>query len=283
MTKCNFSRPHRDIGGTPLHPTPRGFRALAVALAAAIFLPTSAAAQMTGEQSSSTTYVGYYGVSHGFNDRLVIGNFANLYIDRIGLHSDVAHIEREEAGTYGALGLSYALSDAVRVRGTIGSSTDNDSILPELLLRGSVQFKPGGGLILTPALTYRDYRAGGSSTSPELQVAKYFNMAGDDGGYWVAQANGGLSFNRADETGWTLGAGLTTVRNSGLTIGASLRAGRMAYDTILEQEVRSDIYGGSLSLGYRMGGGTEIYIRGDLADTEFYTVRGAMLGLKFRL
>jgi hypothetical protein len=256
---------------------------LKLSLAATLALAAASPALAAGEKSTATLYGGYYAADNGYEDRMVIGSFVDLYQGANGFHLDSAYVNREQNAAFGAVGYSRQLGDKVRAKVMVGTSTDNDNILPELFLSGSLQFKPANGLIVIPSVTHRQYRTGGKETAPAVQVAKYFNISGDKGGYYVAQADGGLSFNSSEDTGWSLGAGLTSVRKSGLTFGASARVGYMSYDSVLGTGVRSDIYGVSASIGHRVGKGAEVYLRGDVSKTDFFTVSGAMIGLKFAL
>ena len=247
------------------------------AAAVVVASPTLAA----GEDSSATIYSGYYGADNGFADRWVVGNFTNLYLGNTGFHTDVVYVNREQNALFTAAGLSQALNGKVRVKFMAGTSTSNRSILPSLYLQGSVEFKPAAGLIVTPAVTYRRYRFGGREISPSVQLARYFNLKGDQGGYYVLQADSSLSFNNSRKTGWSAGAGLTTVRKSGLTLGVAGHGGYSAYDSDLGVGVSSRYYGGTLTVGYRFKGGHELFVRGDVTHSQAYTVSGAILGFKF--
>ena len=234
-------------------------------------------------ESSGTIYSGLFGATNGYSDRWVIGSYANLYRGGTGLHSDLVYVNREDNAFFGAFGLSHAISELTRAKIMVGSSTSNRNILPNAFVQGSLQIKPSEGLIVTPALTYRHYRSGGREVAPSVQLARYFDLRGDAGGYYVAQADGGLSFNNSGRRGWTAGAGLTTVRNSGLSLGVAARTGYSAYDSAMGFGVTSRNYGGSATVGYRLGRGYELFVRGDVTKSRFYTVSGAIVGLKFPL
>lgn len=233
--------------------------------------------------STATLYSGYYSASRGYTDRFVVGAYGDLYNGAMGIHFDLAHVDREQNASFGAAGLSYALNDQAKVKVMAGSSTGNGTILPSLFLLGSLQLKPAPGWIVTPQVIYRRYRIGGREIAPSIATARYFDIPSDTGGYYVAQANVGLSFTNGGNTGWAAGAGLTTIRKSGLSLGANLTAGHMAYDSIFGTGVRSSFYGGGATIGHRIGGGNELYVRADVSHTKFYTVSGAMLGFKVKL
>jgi hypothetical protein len=252
---------------------------LFIALTVAVATPGLA----TGEESSATLYGGYNIANNGFADRWVMGSFANFYMGSTGFHSDIVYVNREQNAAFAALGLSQALSDRTRIRFMAGSSTHNADIFPSLFLQGSAELKPSDGLILNPSVTYRLYRKGGSEVAPAVQLARYFKIPGDGGGYYVAQGDVGLSFNSSHRAGWTAGAGLSTVRKSGLTLGAGARLGHMAYDGGTGTGVRSTFGNGNATVGYRFGKGQEIFVRGDVTRSKFYTVAGAMVGYKVPL
>jgi hypothetical protein len=234
-------------------------------------------------ESSSTIYSGLFRANNGYHDRWVIGSYANLSRGGTGFHSDIVYVNREDNAFFGAFGLSHAITERTRAKIMVGSSTSNRNILPNAFVQGSLQIKPSEGLIVTPALTYRHYRSGGREVAPAVQLARYFDLKGDAGGYYVAQADGGLSFNNSGRGGWSAGAGLTTVRNSGLSFGLAARAGYSAYDNAMGFGVTSRNYGGSATVGYRLGRGYEVFVRGDVSKSRFYTVSGAIVGLKFPL
>lgn len=236
-----------------------------------------------GLESSATLYSGYFNANNGFSDRWVIGSYANLYRGATGLHSDIVYVNREDNAFFGAFGLSRALSASTRGKIMVGSSTSNRDILPDRYLSASLEMKPSQGLVVTPSLTYRHYRTGGREIAPAVQMARYFDLPGDGGGYYVFQADGGMSFNNSRRAGWTAGAGLTTVRKSGLSLGIAGRAGYSAYDSSNGFGVTSRNYGGSVTAGYRLGRGYEVFVRGDATKSRHYTVAGALVGIKIPL
>jgi hypothetical protein len=234
-------------------------------------------------ESSATLYSGLFKASDGYSDRWVVGSYANVYRGDFGLHSDVVYVNREVNAFFGAFGLSHALGQSTRGRIMVGSSTSNRNILPNAYLSGSLEIKPSAGLVVTPSLTYRHYRSGGRELAPAVQLARYFDMPSDSGGYYVLQADGGLSFNDSGRAGWTAGAGLTTVRKSGLSFGIAGRTGYSAYDSAYGYGVTSRNYGGSVTAGYRIGPGYELFVRGDATRSRHYTVAGALVGVKIPL
>jgi hypothetical protein len=257
--------------------------ALPTAPAFAAAVQTGTPPAKDGLESSATLYGGAFGASNGVANRWVIGSYANLYREGTGFHSDVVYVNREDNAFFGAFGLSRPIGQRTRARIMVGSSTINRDILPNRFVQASLMFKPSKGLVITPALTYRHYRNGGRELAPGAQLARYFDIKGDTGGYYVAQADGGLSFNNSGRRGWTAGAGLTTVRKSGLTLGLAARTGYSAYESEMGFGVTSRNYGGAATVGYRLGRGYEMFVRGDVTKTRSFTVSGAIVGLKIPL
>lgn len=233
-------------------------------------------------QSDATVYVGTASVTDGFHDRQYAGAFINNYSGDFGFHADVSYVDREEDGLFAAVGFSWQASDNWRPKLMVGSSTDNFSILPEIFVALSAQYKSDGdnGWTVTPSFTYREYRNNGDEFMPAVDFNKYFS-AGDTSGYWVLQGRVALSFNNSHDTGYTIGGGIQTVRNNGLTAGLYLEGGKMTYDSIIGIGVETDYWAIRPSIGYRFSSAHEVFIRGEFADTDFYSVQGVMVGTKF--
>ncbi len=255
----------------------------------ALGLMAAAPAMAVEEPSTVSLYGGAYSASNGYSDRQFAGLFADLHTGKLGLHGDFVGVFREADAAYGALGLSYRLTDSVRPKLMIGTSTDNRNILPDLLVNGSVELKPAKGVVVTPSVTYRRYRTGGKETAPGVAVARYFDFAGDHDGYWVAMAEGLISFNSSDRNGYLVRAGLQTVRKSGVSLGLNGEFGRMTYLSVLggspsapplAANVASRLWSVSPSVGYRFGN-KEIFVRAAYIDTQFYTLKSGTLGIKF--
>lgn len=232
-------------------------------------------------ESQLTLYSGYYSASDGYHNRYFGGAFMDRYVGQTGIHADVVYVDREDNAAYGALGLSHRIDGLGRFKLVAGTSTGNQSILPKLSLHAALEVSASKDLIIRPSLTYRRFRNDRSQVAPELQLAYYFG--GNASGYYVAQLDAGLSFTNTDNTGWSLGGGVTNVRKDGLRLGWAGRTGRMAYDSLLGSEIDSRFYGGGPNVGYRFLGGQEIFIRGDVTKNEFYTVTGAFVGFKTKL
>ena len=232
-------------------------------------------------ESHVTTYGGFYNANKGYADRYIAGSFIDLQLGSTGLHADVFYGDREQNAAYGAFGVSQMIEGFGRVKVMAGTSSHNQDIVPKLFLSAGFELQPGSQWIVRPAVAYRKFRNNRSQINPSLQVARYFG--GDSGGYFVAQADGSLSFNNVGNTGWSVGGGLTRVSTSGWRFGGALHRGYMTYDAISGTNVHSYTYGGGPNIGYRFSGGQEIFFRSDVTKTRFYTVSGAVVGFKLAL
>ena len=232
-------------------------------------------------ESQVTTYAGYYAANNGYRDRLVTGAFANWYLGETGLHADVLYINREQNAGYAALGVSHRFEGLGIVKLMAGTSTGNQDILPDTFLSAGLEVQPAKNLIVRPSVAYRHFRRGSSQINPTTQVAYYFG--GGSAGYFVAQGDAELFFNNGGKTGWSLGAGLSSVRSNGLRFGFAAHRGFMAYDSILGSEVRATSYGGGPNIGYRFLSGHELFVRADYTHTRSYNVSGAIVGFKLPL
>lgn len=231
-----------------------------------------------GAQSVVTVYSGYYNSSAGYSDRFVSGSFLDWYRADLGIHTDLVFVDRERTAAFAAFGLSNEIEGLGRLKITAGGSTGGQSILPNLSAHAELEIKPANGLIARPAIHYRRFRGGISHVTPAVQLAYYFG--GGEAGYFVGQTDASLTIVDPKNVGWSLGAGVTNVRPSGLRLGLAGRAGKMAYDSISGLEVRSNFIGGGPTIGYRFANGREVFLRSDLTYNQFYTVSGAIVGVK---
>lgn len=263
-----------------------------VIFAAAAAVPAGAAPATPplAQQSIVSIFTSNLVVNNGYADRFAAGGFADIYAGRVGMHADITTVQREEDGTYGALGLSYQINSVVRPQFAIGTSTKNDGILPQLFINGSVKLTPGTGWVITPGLTYRDYGAGRLAGSrrdylqASVAVSRYFNMPADTGGYWVVQVDGALASRTVDTSPWSLAVGLQTVRRSGWRFGVSGGTGFMAWDPQTgASDVLSHMWNIGGSIGYRFNGPVEIFARASHIHNDFYDGNGGLIGLRFYL
>jgi hypothetical protein len=251
-------------------------------LAATAALAVASVAHAATPESNATFYAGHADVSNGFDNRDFVGAFVNSYSDSgLGVHGDFAYVDREDNGFYGAFGVSYQVTDNLRPKIMLGTSSNNDNILPEAYASASVEYKADGGWIVTPGVAYRKYRTGGEEVQPSVDVTKYTSIPGDTGGYYAVQGRVTGSFNDSDEDGWSVGLGVQSVRSNGFTVGLNGEFGHMTYDSVIGIGVATDYWAVRPSVGFRVDKHHEVFVRGEYADTDFYKVEGAMIGVKY--
>lgn len=244
-------------------------------------IPNVAAAQdIAAEPSSAYVYGGTSIPTDGYHDRYFVGAFANIFSGDVGIHADAVYVDREQRAAFAAIGGSVDLG-GVRPKVMIGTSTDNRNILPELYALGEVRVR-AGQTIITPALAYRRYRTGAKEYTPALDVAHYFHLTGDPNGYYAAQARVAYSAH-AGKDAPSFGAGITTVRSSGVSLGVYAEAGRLAYSSMPGVAIDSRFWSVRPSLGMRLSQGVEIVLRGEYSHNDYYDTRGALLGVRLNL
>lgn len=255
-----------------------GGRTLLLALALAL----TVAPLRSEERSNVSVYAGALSVDEGLDDRQFAGAFVNIYDGDVGLHGDFLYVDREEDAGYGAFGISFRPFDGLRPKFTIGTSTGNNNTLPEFAASLSVQIKPeeGSGWTITPTLLYREYRSGTSEMRPSLEVVKYLSLSLDTGGYYVAQARLSTSLSNSDTQRYAIAGGLQTVRSNGMTYGLIVEGGWLDRDPLVGGGATSRYYALRPSVAFRFLQGRELFLRGEYADTDAYTVVGATIGVR---
>lgn len=250
------------------------------ALAAFAAAPLAAHA----EESSVTLYSGATHVEGKYADRYYGGVFANVYAGDLGIHVDAVDVSREENVGFASMGLSYPLADGVRAQVNIGSSTHTDNIAPDIYASSKVDVKFAENTV-TPRFTYRHFRNGLETFEPALDGVRYFRIAGDHHGYYALQGHGSLSFLRGQKTSYSIGGGVQTVRESGLSLGVNGEWGRMAYgENVLSPGINTKFWAVRPMVGQRLGAhGPEVFVRGEYIDAGVYNGFGGMLGIKFHL
>lgn len=184
-------------------------------------------------RSDVTTVFGYYGVTHGLSDRRYATAWGNVYFaSGLGAHAEAHYMDREEAASFVAGGLSWNGENAF-LRGWFGSSTDNVGILPEIYgrIEGNWRSSAETGIVISPAATYRSFRNGAEEASVEAEIAKYFPLKT---GFLILSAFGrALYVDPGDYITTSFGAGVGYAQAGKVSVGLSLEAGRAAYDGIL--------------------------------------------------
>jgi hypothetical protein len=253
-------------------------------LAAAALSATPAQAE-SREQSYVLSYAGLLDII-GSDTRVYAGGMADIYTDRgLGFHGDIVTVDREEDATYFAGGLSYAINDHIRPKFMIGTSTNNQAVLPDLFLQGSVRIKPGdnSGWVITPGVAYRHYRDGKHETVGSVQVAKYFSIPGDSNGYYVAQAGAETTIEASNPARFAATAGFSTVRKSGVIIGIAGEAGTLFRDPIAGNNFRGRFFAIRPSLELPLFPKFSVITRGEYIDTQLFNAVGGSAGFRVKL
>lgn len=258
----------------------------ALAMAAALSAPGYAFGQaslsLAESRSNVTVYAGGLDVTKGFENRNYAGIFYNQYFGSVGVHADIVGIRREEDSGFATVGMSWDAAKGVRPKVMIGTSTSNLDIHPEVYVSAQAQIRPTADTrtIVTPSITYRKFRTGAEEVIPGVDAVYYFSIPADTTGYYVAQAGANVVLGEADDTGYSVGMGLQTVRANGLSFGAYVEAGSLAYDSLIGEGVQTDFYSVRPALGLRFTPETEVFFRGEYTHTDFYEASGLLVGFK---
>ncbi len=245
---------------------------------------TVGAPAFAAEKSTVLVYAGILSLDREQDKRVYQGSFADIHSGRLGLHTDVVHVAREEDAAYFAGGVSYALTPTVRPKLMIGSSTSNRAILPDAYAALSIELKPGehSGWVITPGVTYRHYRIGVTETTGTLALAKYFDVPWDRGGYYVAQGAVATTFG-GSRMNVALTGGLQTVRKSGFAAGFVVEGGALVRDPIAGTVNGGRYFAIRPNLSFPVAKGIDLIARGEYSETSLYTATGVTTGFKVGL
>jgi hypothetical protein len=257
---------------------------LTLSLAPRLALAQTASLSLSEERANLTAYAGYLDVTKGFHDRQYEGFFYNQYFGEFGLHADVVSVQREEDSTFGAIGFSWQANQELRPQLMVGTSTENTDIHPDAYASLQVQIRPTSDTrtIITPSLTYRHFRNGAEEIIPGFDAVYYFSSPSDTEGYYVVQGGADVSIApHNNDDGYTVGAGLQTVRSNGLTFGVYAEGGRIVYDALIGVGQKTEFYSVRPSIGFRLNPEWELFARGEFTHTDFYDIRGGLVGVKY--
>lgn len=240
--------------------------------------------------STVMVYAGTTAPTNGYPERTYGGVMADVYTESgIGIHADLAAVTREDDAAYASIGLSYTIEPGVRPRITVGTSTNTRNIFPQVYVAGQVRIEADKSTIVTPAFAWRSYRTGVNEYTPSLDVAHYFTIDGDSGGYYAVQGRGSVSFIDRADTGYSIGGGVLAARKSGVTAGVYGEYGHLSYSGIygmagtLAPGLKSDFWSIRPSLGTRLGANNEIFVRGEYSHNKAFDTRGVFAGFKTKI
>lgn len=189
--------------------------------------------EMTSVRSDISTVFGYYGATHGLSERRFATAWGNAHFSSgLGAHAEAHFMDREETASYFAGGLSWT-GHNMFLRGWLGTSTENDGILPELYARieGHWRSNPETGFVISPAATYRKFRNDAEEAAIEAEIAKYYPLKS---GFLILSTFGRALFvDPGDHLTASFGGGVTYAQSGKVSIGVNVEAGRAAYDGIL--------------------------------------------------
>ncbi len=261
-----------------------GVGCLFLAMVPRAVLAQTSSLSLAESRSNLTVYAGGLDLNKGFHDRTYEGFFYNQYFGDFGLHADVVSVQRETDSTFGAVGLSWNAGGPLTPQLMVGSSTENRDIHPDQYASLQVQIRPTSDsrTIFTPSLTYRHFRTGAQEIMPGFDTVYYFSVPSDKDGYYVAQVGANVSLNPHNSTdGYTVGAGLQTVRSNGVSFGGYVEGGRLVYDALIGSGVQTNFYSIRPSIGLRLNLEWELFARGEYTHTGFYEIRGGLVGIKY--
>jgi hypothetical protein len=271
-------------------------RYVCLCAAALLALPSAAVAQTSdGRHTEIGTAHGHYHATRGFSDRAIASLWGNALAQNggFGVHAEVHRLRREETAGFFVGGLSYntgPLAPSVFIfKGLAGSSTDKQMILPEVFARGEVAWRsdPVAGLVITPSVTYRQFRNGAHETALETQGLKYVPISD------------GTSLIFSGLVRWTLidpgrhsvpafGAGLTYSVYQRYSLGFDVEAGRASYNSIsggvaTAATVNDRYYSLRPHASVFLSDRVELFAAGEYTDRESYKILGGIGGVKFYL
>jgi hypothetical protein len=227
--------------------------------------------------------LGHYHVSNGFSDRTFATAWGNTWFaGGLGLHAESHYMDREEEAAFFAAGVSYN-SPSFSLRGTLGTSSDNLNILPDLYgrLEASFRSSPETGWVLIPALTRREYPNGADETELQGQLLKYLPVGQTTSLIFQALVRG-TWVSPGDHFVTTFGGGITYADYRKFSLGLAVEGGRAAYDATFGIGSIDEAYiAVRPSLSIYLTDKIEFVAQGEFSERESYNVMGAHVGLKF--
>lgn len=244
--------------------------------------PEQAAAQGSGGvRSDLATVFGYYGVTNENSGRRFGTVWGNAYFGNgFGTHAEVHYMDREETAEYFAGGLSWN-GEFASVRGWIGTSTENDGILPELHARIETTFRsrPELGWVISPALSHRAYRNGAEESAAEIEVSKHTSFG--SGALIFSLLGRAIINDPGEHMSAAFGAGLTYAEFRKFSIGLTVEGGRAAYDGILAPGTFDEPYISIRPLASLfLTDNVELFGMMEYSSRESYSLFGGHLGMK---
>ncbi|MGH1350052.1 MAG: YaiO family outer membrane beta-barrel protein [Methyloligellaceae bacterium] len=226
---------------------------------------------------------GHQNLNQGYSDRTYSTVFANMYYNNgMGIHAELLNMNREEDSSYIAAGLSYITGNH-SIKAIIGTSTDNDGILPELLIRGEISYKtsPEIGFVFTPSVTHRRYRNTAEEVSLDTNATKYFSVG--YGKSLILQAFGRVVFSTpGNKTSPSGGIDFTFSEHKKYSMGLTFEGGKSSYSSVLDlSEIGLSYYSVRPHVGIFLNKNMELTISGEYTDLNDYEILGGNAGIKY--
>lgn len=244
---------------------------------------TSAAADQgfAPVRSDVTTVLGYYGLTSGISDRRFTTAWGNAHFaNGFGTHAEAHFMDREESAGFFAGGVSWG-GEPGEIRGWLGTSTENASILPELYARFEASYRThsGTGLVFSPALTYRSFRNGAREAVAEMEVAKYISLGGPH--LILSLMARGIASDPGRHMSASFGAGILYAQSGKVSVGLTLEGGRASYDGFLAPGTLDERYFSIRPVvSFHVTDNVEVLGLMEYSSRESYDAFGGHLGLK---
>lgn len=258
------------------------FRMTAVVAAFALGTPSMAMADGTQVVGGDVTAGGgFLSVTEDFDDRFFGFTGGNVFFEGgLGLHSEIVFEEREETGGLFIGGASYN-TPRFQIKGLAGTSSNVEDILPELFLRGEVTYRtnPDLGVVVTGAVTHRDYRNDASEIVFDAALTKYFPL--HDNKSIIVQALGAVGENDPGDTSFSGGGAIAFSAYREYTVGLKVTGGDSSYDSVLGAgNVDNEFIVVQPNASIFLADNFEMFGRLEYGDTDIYDYYGGALGFK---
>jgi hypothetical protein len=259
-------------------------RTIKQALLLGAMLPFGMAAQAQDAGFVQLTY-GSIGATNGYSDRDFIGlNSKFALSESTSLVFDLSKQDREEDVTSVAVGAEFtAGAGALRFIVEASNSDLGTAADKKYTLGYRYTGDPASGMIYDFEISRAEYSGNIEATTLRGEAIKYY-PEGANGSYLVTQLSASVTDSSGGaDMGYDVAGVATLVTAGGLSLGAELGFGKIAYDLAPLAPVNNDYTAFKPFVSYRFGGNAEVILRGEFVDTDLYDLEGASLGIKLGL
>ena len=259
-------------------------RTIKQALLLGALLPFGLAAQAQDAGFVQLTY-GSLKATNGYSDRDFIGlNSKFALSDNTSLLFDLSKQDREENVTSIAVGAEFNAGPGA-LRFIVEGSNSDLGTAPDRKYTLGYRYTgdPSTGMVYDVEISRAEYSGNIDATTLRGEMIKYY-PEGANGSYLVTQLSASVTDSGgAADMGYDIAGVATLVTASGLSIGAELGFGQIAYDLAPLAPVNNDYTAFKPFVSYRFGGSAEVILRGEFVDTDLYDLEGGSLGIKLGL